>query len=160
MKKVTNDDIKYLKRTMENMLYLKEQAQHYEYQAESFQSLVDKECKISSQAYDKIPGTTYSNPTPFLNELIIKQATSEKLAREAKEKRELLDLDNNITERFKKISRKHQEIIYAIYIKGEPITKIAEERGIKVQTLREKIDCAIKKMLEVEPYGADNVDKK
>lgn len=160
MKRVTNEDIKYLKRTLENMLYLKREEITNKELAKQIGKQIDAECKPNSMPYDGVQGCTTCAVTPYINELSILQATYEKKARDAKQKRQMLDLDNSITERFKMISIKYQEIIYAVYFKGEPINEIAEDCGIKVQTLREKIDFAIKKMLEVEPYGTVNMDKK
>lgn len=151
LKYITKEDIDYMKRVLENYKYHKDKYKSFLALSIELQEKVDSECEISGISFDNTGGSTTSTPmTPYINELIITQASAEVMA--SNEKKAYLDIEkrDKLLERIKCISHDQQCTIYAIYFKGESYDEFAEREGIKKPAISERISSAVKSMLEVD----------
>lgn len=151
MKKfISKDDINYLKRTLKNCNYLLIKHKNLLLEAEGLAIQIDEEMAGKGIAYDAIPGTTSVAVTPYINELQVRQYTYEYDAKKYKKEFNELMERNKINERLQAINEADANIIYMYYFECLSLDTIADIRKIKKQTVSEKLDRAIVKMLEVE----------
>lgn len=150
MEKVTKESADYMRRTLENIRYLKREYKRNVNDAKMYQEMLDKECDVKSVPYDRIPGCTRLKNITYVNELAIKQATFEKKAKDAFAKRELLDNDNLISERLKQIPKKQRDLIVCVYFEDIPAGQLLEKYKINHKRFNSRLNYAIQLLTKAE----------
>ncbi|MEG0409002.1 MAG: hypothetical protein RR623_09025 [Bacilli bacterium] len=148
--KINNADIKFMKRVLENYKYRSDKLKFYKGLSDEYKCKVDDETRIKAVSYGNDSHTTSTPVTPYVNELIIMQATYEAKANEYKLKIDTIERVEQLSKRLLNISKGNRETIEFIYFRGMSITDLASQEGVSKQAIAERINNAIYAMLEVK----------
>lgn len=111
-----------------------------------------EECKISGINYESIgDGCSVSFPKgSYCDQLINEIATHDIQAQRYKRMWKIIESQMRLSDRFKVLSGKKKKYIIAVYKDKKRITELAKKEGISRQAYTDRIDVAIREMLEVE----------
>ena len=150
MKEITREHIDYLERTLKNWYYLKKQAQLLKKQAFILDIKIEDERKASGISYDKEAGTYNNTDTPYIISLIQEQASYDLDAQHYEYAAIDLDKRNKLTERISMLSKDQLDTVQWLCKEGITQAQYAKKVNVSRQAISDRMDNALKRMLEVE----------
>lgn len=149
MKEIT--EIVYMKNTLENYYFAQMQQQKELREAMELQLILEQECKVSGMSYDSIGnGCSVSFPkNSYLEQLSKEIATHDVNAHRWQKRFRNLDRDNKINYRLNRIPRDQKKTILDVYRYGKSISYLAKKAGISKQAYHDRLNMAIRHMMEI-----------
>lgn len=140
------NEIDYNRNTLKNYYFWKNKERELREKAMELQDKVDDEREIRGINCEKEPSGKCSGDTPYINKLIIEQATYQQRADNCLYHVDMLDTQHRIGKKVKQLNESERQVITMLYAEGMSYANIANRMHRDVKTIRKIEFNAIKNM--------------
>ncbi|MGX8835300.1 hypothetical protein ACWG0P_13955 [Amedibacillus sp. YH-ame6] len=149
MEEVIRNKVEYLKRELMNHKHCFDCEVMHDMEAERLSNLIKEECSVKGVSYDNIGGAATVKVTPYINELILKEASEKCMANKYRKERKHIDEFNQINKRLLAVSEVQSDLVISLFFENKKIKQIADIENVSEQAIRDRLDNALLAMLEV-----------
>lgn len=150
MKEITGEQIEFMIRTLQNYYFLKDERQRFRNEARTLEIKIDMEREAAGISYDSTSSIYNNTDTPYICSLIHEQASYELEAIHYEWAAKDLDKYNKIEKRLEALSVDQRLTINALCDHRMSYQQYAKEENVSRQAIKDRLNNAIRKMLEVE----------
>ena len=150
MEEFVRNKVEYFKRELMNHKQCFDLEMMHEIEVERLSNLIKQECSVKGVSYNNIGGSSTVRVTPFINELILREASEKCDAERYRKERKHIDEFNQLNRRLLAVSEVQSDLVISVFFENKKIKEIAERENVSEQAIRDRLDNALLSMLEVK----------